>query len=185
MKLRALPLMTALLLGTALVPLAGCDRDVDAVHAEKDAKGNTTVHVDGEKVDQNFDQAEKKFDQAGEQIKEGAQQAGAQLKEGAEQAGDALQRGADQVEAEVGPMAREVLGDAAVTAKVKANLVADPEVAALHIDVDTIDGRVTLSGKVSTQSEKAEAEKLAARTEGVKQVDNRIQIVGQAPPPGR
>jgi hypothetical protein len=80
MKLRALPLMTALLLGTALVPLAGCDRDVDAVHAEKDAKGNTTVHVDGEKVDQNFDQAEKKFDQAGEQIKEGAQQAGAQLK---------------------------------------------------------------------------------------------------------
>jgi hyperosmotically inducible protein len=82
-------------------------------------------------------------------------------------------------------VAREVLGDAAVTAKVKANLVADPEVAALHIDVDTIDGRVTLSGKVSTQSEKAEAEKLAARTEGVKQVDNRIQIVGQAPPPGR
>lgn len=182
MKLRALSLTTALLLGIAMFPLAGCNRDVDAVHAEKDAQGNTRVHVDGEKVDQNFDQAEKSFDQAGEQIKEGAQQAGAQIKEGAEQAGDALQRGADRVEAEVGPVAREVMNDATVTAKVKANLVADPEVAALHIDVDTIDGRVTLSGKVSSQEEKAEAEKLAKLTEGVKHVDNRIQVVGQAPP---
>jgi osmotically-inducible protein OsmY len=185
MKLRAFSLTAALLLGIVTIPLAGCDRDVDAVHAEKDAQGNTQVHVDGEKVDQNFDQAEKSFDRAGEQIKDGAQQAGDALQQGAEQAGDAIQRGADRVEAEVGPVAREVMSDAAVTAKVKANLLADPEVAALHIDVDTIDGRVTLSGKVSSQEEKAEAEKLANLTDGVKQVDNRIQVAGQAPPPGR
>jgi osmotically-inducible protein OsmY len=171
----------------AMVPLAGCDRDVSAVHAEKDAKGNTSVHVDGEKVDQNFDQAKENFEQAGEQIKEGAQQAGEQIQQGAQQAGDALQRGAEQVQKEVGPEVQEVLDDATVTAKIKAKLVADPEVTALHIDVDTVDGVVTLNGKVASADQKAEAEKLASHTEGVKKINNLIQVAGQpapsAPPP--
>jgi len=204
MRTRALPILTAAWLGLLILPLAGCDRDVNAVHAEKDAKGNTSVHVDGEKVDQNFEQAEKNFDQAGQQIKEGAEQAGDALqrgadkvgaevgpaakqageaiKEGAEEAGDAIQRGAARVEAEVGPAARAVLDDASVTAKVKAKLIADPEVNAFHIDVDTLDGRVTLSGKVSSADQKAEAEKLASHTEGVKSILNMIQVAGQAPP---
>src|SRR5215218_189013 len=196
--MRVLPILAAAWLGIAL---AGCDRDVSAVHAEKDAKGNTSVHVDGEQVDKNFEQADKQFDEAGREIKEGAQQAGDALqrgadkvgaevgpaarqageaiKEGAEQAGDALERGAARVEAEAGPVAR----DAGITAKVKAKLIADPEVNALHIDVDTLDGRVTLSGKVASEDLKAEAEKLASRTEGVKEVVNRIQVAGEAPPP--
>src|SRR5215218_6355483 len=163
--MRVLPILAAAWLGIAL---AGCDRDVSAVHAEKDAKGNTSVHVDGEQVDKNFEQADKQFDEAGREIKEGAQQAG-----------DALQRGADKVGAEAGPAARH----AGITAKVKAKLIADPEVNALHIDVDTLDGRVTLSGKVASAELKAEAEKLASRTEGVKEVVNRIQVAGEAPPP--
>lgn len=203
MKTRALPIVTAGWLGTAMiamVPLAGCDRDVSAVHAEKDAQGNTSVHVDGDKVDQNFDQAGKNFEQAGQQIKEGAQQAGEQIKEGAQQAGeqiqqgaqqagDAIQRGAEQVQREVGPEVQEVLDDATVTAKVKAKLIADPEVTALHIDVDTVDGVVTLNGKVASADQKAEAEKLASHTEGVKKINNLIQVAGQpapsvpAPPP--
>src|SRR3712207_7364590 len=98
-------MMAALLLALAVIPLAGCDRDIDAVHAEKDAQGNTTVHVDGEKVDEKFDQAEQAFDKAGEQIQEGA-----------EQVGGAIQEGAERVETEMAP----VLDDAGVTAKVKA-----------------------------------------------------------------
>ncbi|HKI04001.1 MAG TPA: BON domain-containing protein [Thermoanaerobaculia bacterium] len=185
MKSRAFLNFTAAWLGfaiLAILPLAGCDRDVNAVHAEKDAQGKTTVHVDGDQVDKNFEQAEKSLDAAGQQIKEGAQQAGGAIREGAEQAGDALQRGADKIEAEVGPQVRAVMDDAGVTAKVKAKLIADPEVNAFHIDVDTLDGRVTLSGKVASADQKAEAEKLASHTEGVKEIVNMIQVAGQAPP---
>ncbi|HEY9421607.1 MAG TPA: BON domain-containing protein [Thermoanaerobaculia bacterium] len=164
---RALPIMAALLLVLAIIPLAGCDRDIDAVHAEKDAQGKTTVHVDGEKVDEKFDQAEQSFDKAGDQIQEGA-----------EQVGGAIQEGAERVGTEMAP----VLDDAGVTAKVKARLMADPEVNAFHIDVDTMDGRVTLSGKVTNDEQKSEAEKLARRTEGVREVVNMLQVVDTTVP---
>jgi osmotically-inducible protein OsmY len=174
--------MTAVWLGVAMIPLAGCDRDISAVHAEKDAQGKTRVHVDGEKVDQNFDQAKKDFEAAGEQAKEGAQQVGEQVKEGAQQVGKALQRGAEKVAAEVQPAAEEVLNDAGITARIKAKLLADPEVPGSYIDVDTLEGRVTLNGKVNTEEEKAEAEKLARHTEGVKEIVNLIQVAGKPAP---
>ena len=164
---RALHTMAAFLLVLAMVPLAGCDRDIDAVHAEKDAQGKTTVHVDGEEVDKSFEQAEQAFDKADEKIQEGA-----------EQVGGAIQEGAARVETEMAP----VLDDAGVTAKVKARLMADPEVNAFHIDVDTMDGRVTLSGKVTNQEQKSEAEKLARRTEGVREVVNMLQVAGSTVP---
>jgi hyperosmotically inducible periplasmic protein len=175
MKPRVFPIMTAIWLGIAMIPLAGCERDISAVHAEKDEKGKTQVDVDREKVDQNLQQAQKDLEKTGRQIGEG-------VKEGAQEVGDALQRGAEKIESDVGPVAREVLNDAGVTARVKAKLIADPEVAGVHIDVDTVDGRVTLNGKVASADQKAEAEKLARHTEGVVEVVNLIQVAGQSPP---
>ncbi len=116
---------------------------------------------------------------ARQELKEGAQQAGAAVREGLQEAGQAIEEGARQVEREVGPVAREVLSDVAVTSRIKAKLAADPEVAALHIDVDTVDGQVTLNGKVASAAQKAEAEKLARNTEGVSRVNNLIQVAGQ------
>jgi hyperosmotically inducible periplasmic protein len=189
MRTRILPrwtqILNAVLLGLAMiamVPLAGCDRDVNAVHAEKDAKGNTEIHVEGEQVDQNLKQLEKGVDETGQQIKEGAQEAGEAIGRGAEKVGDAVQRGAEQVQAEVGPVVQEVLDDASVTAKIKAKLIADPEVAGVHIDVDTVNGQVTLNGQVASADQKAEAEKLASHTEGVKGITNLIQVAGQRAP---
>lgn len=175
MTTRALPIMTVWL-GFALIPLAGCERDISAVHAEKDAQGKTQVQVDREKIDQNLKQAQKDLDQAGQQIKEG-------VKEGARQVGAAVQEGARKIDAEIGPMAREILNDAGITARVKAKLIADPEVAGIHIDVDTMDGRVTLNGKVASADQRTEAEKLARHTDGVLDVVNLIQVAGQPPPP--
>lgn len=180
MKTKAPYKALAFCLGFSILPLVGCQRDV--VDAERDAQGNTEIRVDGEAIDSNFEQAEQQFDQAGEQIQEGAAKAGEALQEGARQMGDALEEGAERIEAEVGPVAREVLSDATITARVKARLAADPEVAAIHIDVDTLDGRVTLNGKVTSQEVSQEAEKLARRTEGVKDVVNLIQVAGQEPP---
>jgi osmotically-inducible protein OsmY len=168
--------MTAVWLGIAMIPLAGCEHDISGVHAEKDEKGKTQVDVDREKADENLQQAQKDLETTGRELGEG-------VKEGAREVGDALQRGAEKIESDVGPVAREVLNDAGVTARVKAKLIADPEVAGAHIDVDTVDGRVTLNGKVASADQKAEAEKLARHTEGVVDVVNLIQVAGQAPPP--
>lgn len=180
MKTKELHKALAFCLGLTILPLAGCQRDV--VDAEREADGSTRIHIDGDAVDSNFDQAERQFDRAGEEIKEGAQQVGAVVKEGAQQVGDAVQEGAERIEAEVGPVAREVLSDAGITARVKAKLTADPEVNPFYIDVDTVEGRVTLNGKVKSEEVRAEAEKLASRTEGVKSVVNLIQVAGQEPP---
>lgn len=157
-----------------MISLAGCNRDTNAVHAERDAQGNTHVTVDGQKVDQNVDRANESLKKTGEQIKEGADQAGA-----------AIQRGADkvqtQIETKVVPAAKEALNDAGITAKVKGRLAQDPAINALYVDVDTSAGRVTLSGKVALSEQKVEAEKVARGTEGVRDVVNQLQVTGTTP----
>lgn len=66
--------------------------------------------------------------------------------------------------------------DAVLTSKVKTKLAADPQVNPFEIDVDTTDGVVRLSGQVEDIGDRAEAERLASRTRGVKRVINEIQI---------
>ena len=170
MKTRAFHLAIACWLGVSGLLALGC-RD-SAVEAHRDAQGNPEIHVDGTQV-------EKNLKDTGKALQQGAQQA----KEGAEKVGDALQSGAEKVEREVGPVVDEVLSDAAITAKVKAKLIADPEINPFHIDVDTVDGIVTLNGKVASADIKAEAEKLANHTDGVKKVNNVIQVVGEPQTP--
>jgi hyperosmotically inducible protein len=72
---------------------------------------------------------------------------------------------------------RQELTDRGITSKVTAKLTADPEVNPFKIDVDTLDGIVTLRGEVQHESVRAEAEKLALATSGVHSVVNRIEIV--------
>lgn len=73
--------------------------------------------------------------------------------------------------------AGEQIDDAGITTKVTAKLTADPEINPFKIDVDTIDGVVTLRGKVKDEAVKMEAEKLARKTSGVKSVRNEIRVV--------
>ena len=68
------------------------------------------------------------------------------------------------------------LSDAGITAAVKTKLLADPAVAGLKIDVDTQNGVVTLTGRVKTAAEKAEALRLARETAGVKSVTDRLTM---------
>lgn len=172
MRTRALPTLAAVCLGVVMIPLAGCNRENNPVHAEKDAQGNTTVSVDGQQVDQNVQKANAEFKSAGEQIKEGAQQAGA-----------AIQQGAEKVQAKVEPVAKQVINDAGITAKVKTRLAADPAINALYVNVDTSHSKVTLTGKVALEAQKTEAEKVARETEGVTDVVNLLQVTGTPPAP--
>jgi osmotically-inducible protein OsmY len=108
-----------------------------------------------------------------------ARAAGDQATSALQRAGREVERGARDLERRAQP----ALEDAALTAKVKAKLAADPEVAAYTIDVDTLEHVVTLSGRVGSAEEAAEAEKLARNTTGVQAVVNRL-AVGDGPIPG-
>jgi hyperosmotically inducible protein len=73
--------------------------------------------------------------------------------------------------APAGETAGQVVDDAAITAKVKAKLLADSTVGGLKIDVDTKEGVVTLtSNSMKSQSEIDQAVRLAKQVDGVRDV---------------
>ena len=68
--------------------------------------------------------------------------------------------------------------DTWITTKVKSSLLADPDVAGLDIDVDTLNGVVTMSGRVAEQSQIDEATRIAREIEGVTDVRTTGLVVG-------
>jgi osmotically-inducible protein OsmY len=84
-------------------------------------------------------------------------EAGRETKEAAAKAGDAM-------------------GDAAITAKVKTAFMADPDVKALQINVDTKDGVVALKGAVDGRTNVDKAVQIARGIDGVKSVDNQLTV---------
>jgi hyperosmotically inducible periplasmic protein len=66
--------------------------------------------------------------------------------------------------------------DAATTAAVKTKFLGDTKVSGLNINVDTKDNVVTLTGTVHSTAEKAEAERLARNTTGVKSVISKLVV---------
>src|SRR5262249_7525386 len=75
------------------------------------------------------------------------------------------------------PGASNSASDAWLTTKVKVKLIGEPGGSPMKINVDTQDGIVTLFGAVSTQDEKAAAERQAMKVDGVKGVHNELQVV--------
>jgi hyperosmotically inducible protein len=68
------------------------------------------------------------------------------------------------------------LEDTAIASKVEAKLTSDPQINPFKIDVDVNEGVVRLSGSVEKPEVRAEAEKLAWDTEGVRDVVNEIKL---------
>jgi len=92
----------------------------------------------------------QKIDQAAERTKEQAAQA-------TDKAGQALE-------------------DGKITAQVKAGILAEPGLKVLMIDVDTKEGKVTLTGSADSAANVQKAEQIASGVQGVKSVDNRLAI---------
>jgi hyperosmotically inducible protein len=65
----------------------------------------------------------------------------------------------------------EVIDDAAITTKVKTNLLADPVVSGFAISVETSRSVVSLTGIVNSDAERQRAIQIAQDVGGVKQVD--------------
>ena len=66
--------------------------------------------------------------------------------------------------------------DDAISAKVKAAIVADPGLSTLQIDVDTKNSVVTLNGTVDTAMSKERAEQIAQTVGGVRSVIDNLVV---------
>jgi hyperosmotically inducible protein len=111
----------------------------------------------GQKVDAAINTMEKKADTVGAEMKEGMEAA----KLGATKALDS---------------AADTARDGAITTQINADLARDPELSALKINVDTMDGTVVLKGVAPNDAAKERAAAKAQAVTGVKKVDNQLRV---------
>lgn len=72
--------------------------------------------------------------------------------------------------------AMTAVDDATITARVNASLAQDPDLSALKINVDTVNGKVTLNGPAPTTVARDRAESLAKAVDGVTAVNNQLVV---------
>jgi osmotically-inducible protein OsmY len=70
----------------------------------------------------------------------------------------------------------EMIDDAAITARIKADMIADKDVKARQINVEVFKGVVQLSGFVNSRAESDKAGAIARSVKGVKTVKNDIIV---------
>jgi hyperosmotically inducible periplasmic protein len=75
-----------------------------------------------------------------------------------------------------GQTAGQYVDDSTITTSVKAKLVAEKAANLTRIDVDTTNRVVALNGVVESPEQKTRAERLAKEVDGVRQVENNLQI---------
>jgi osmotically-inducible protein OsmY len=75
--------------------------------------------------------------------------------------------------------AADKVKDAGITSAVNAKLAQDKTLSALRINVDTVNGRVSLHGTAPDVVSRERAQVLAAAVEGVVSVDNQLVVSGK------
>jgi len=68
------------------------------------------------------------------------------------------------------------IDDAWIHAKIAAKLLADSGTPSRNMNIDVVNGVVTLRGIVSSPDAKAEASRVAMDTDGVKKVNNLLRV---------
>ena len=108
---------------------------------------------------------DKRDDQTvGQTIDKGLAGAKAELKDAKEATKEAASKGG------------AAASDATITTKINVALVADDQLKALKIDVDTKDGKVVLTGVAPDAISRDRATAMAKAVEGVVEVDNRLTV---------
>lgn len=185
----------AIAASVALLTLAACDRE-SATQARSEAESL------GRKVDQALDRTQEKLaaaggklqpklEAAGERIASAGEQVAATVKDAARPDGHAerntaannattttttVTTGPRTSVAGIPESTRASLGDAAITASIKTDLLKDPDLSVLKIDVDTKDGVVTLNGLADNEAARKRAGQLAGAIKGVREVRNHLTV---------
>jgi len=104
-----------------------------------------------------------------------AENAGKKIDQAVEKAGEKVDRASEKL-SEQAVHVDKAIEDASITAKVKAKILADPNLKSLEIHVGTTGGVVTLSGLVDSKENSDKAKQIAAAVSDVKEVDNRLSV---------
>jgi hyperosmotically inducible protein len=104
----------------------------------------------------------------------------------AENAGKEIDRAAEKASTKMDPTSDKLgkqttetgiaLEDSAITTKVKAAILGESGLKSLDIKVETVNGVVTLAGKVGTQANSDKAKQIAGGVSEVKEVKNQLEI---------
>lgn len=108
-----------------------------------------------------------------------AESAGKRIDQNIDAMGDKIEHTGNDVAntmSHEGEKAGVAIDDTAITAKVKAAILAEPGLNTLQISVKTVGGIVTLSGSVGTAANRDTAEGLAGAVAGVSRVQNDLVI---------
>jgi osmotically-inducible protein OsmY len=138
---------------------------VALVACNKPAENSTP----GEVVDRTITQVEQRAAEMKDQAAAGIEKAEDRAKVATQEAREAGQRATDVVSSKV--------IDAVITTEINAELTKDSRLSALKINVDTVEGKVSLSGSAPDAAAKARATQLAEAVKGVASVDNRLTIM--------
>ena len=146
----------------AALLLSACQREA----------GEATV---GQKLDNAIDRTGQKLAEAGDKTQVAVANVADKVAEKADQAVAAVQDGAVPI-GDGATHAGKELSDAAITASIKTDLLKDPDLSALKIDVDTKAGVVTLNGLTGDEAARSRAGRLANSIKGVKEVRNFLVV---------
>jgi hypothetical protein len=160
--------MVAMIVGVMLFA-SGCNKYTDS--------GQTV----GQKLDSAIDNTNAKIIAAGDKVEKKVGDAGAAVAGVGESitssTGAAFDKAGNAVFSKVDQVGT-IVDDSAITASIKADLLKDPGLSALGIEVNTVKGEVTLRGDVSTDIRKQRAEGIASHIVGVTKVNNQLKVSG-------
>ena len=161
-------IIVTVIVGFTLVA-SGCDKYTNS--------GQTV----GQKLDNAIDNTNAKLAAVGDRVEKKVGQAGAVVTNAGESisntTGAAIDKAGTAVFSKVDQVGT-IAGDTSITASIKADLLKDPGLSALAIDVNTVKGEVTLKGEVSTDVRKQRAEGIASHIVGVTKVINLLKVSG-------
>jgi len=104
-----------------------------------------------------------------------AEKVGREIDQAAEKANDRLDNATEKLSEKTEKASAEV-EDSVITTKIKAAILAEPGLKSLDINVDTVKGKVTLTGTVDSQQNSDRAKQLAGNISGVNEVENQLSI---------
>lgn len=161
--------LASLAIVASLLMSTGCDKTTNS--------GQTV----GQKLDNAIDQSNAKIANVGDKVEKKIEQAGAAVagvgESISQKTGSAFDKAGSAVFTKVDQVGT-IVDDSAITASIKADLLKDPGLSALGIEVNTVKGEVTLKGAVSTEIRKLRAGGIASHIVGVTRVVNLLEVKG-------
>ena len=121
----------------------------------------------------------QRLDSAVEKTEQAAADARVKAESAMQNAETKMEQGAANAEAKAKDAANTAKGaidDATITAQVNAGLAKDPDLSALKINVDTVNGKVTLNGPAPSTVARDRAETIAKSVTDVTSVNNQLVV---------